>query len=98
MERVSFALPPVVAGPSFAIRKPAVAVFTLADYDYVAAGIMDDAAAETPPEAVGERRRIRVAGGTSTGKPLAIAWLTSGVSNLSCSNSKRTLRHGVEPT
>ena len=71
MERVSFALPPVVARPSFAIRKPAVAVFTLADY--VAAGIMDDAAAETPPEAVGERRRILVAGGTSTGKPLAIA-------------------------
>lgn len=31
-------LPPIVAAPAFAIRKPAVAIFTLEDY--VAAGIM----------------------------------------------------------
>src|SRR5450631_366747 len=37
-ERFEGLLPPVVAAPSFAIRKPAVAVFTLDDY--VAAGIM----------------------------------------------------------
>ena len=37
-ERFEGLLPPVVAAPSFAIRKPAVAVFTLADY--VAAEIM----------------------------------------------------------
>ena len=36
-ERFEGLLPPVVAAPSFAIRKPAVAVFTLDDY--VAAGI-----------------------------------------------------------
>lgn len=37
-ERFEGLLPPVVAAPAFAIRKPAVAVFTLDDY--VAAGIM----------------------------------------------------------
>ena len=37
-ERFEGLLPPVVASPAFAIRKPAVAVFTLDDY--VAAGIM----------------------------------------------------------
>src|SRR5215813_951964 len=37
-ERFEGLLPPVVAAPAFAIRKPAVAVFTL--NDYVAAGIM----------------------------------------------------------
>src|SRR5580704_17230552 len=37
-ERFEGLLPPVVAAPTFAIRKPAVAVFTLRDY--VAAGIM----------------------------------------------------------
>ena len=38
-ERFEGLLPPVVAAPTFAIRKPAVAVFTLTDY--VTAGIMD---------------------------------------------------------
>jgi type IV secretion system protein VirB11 len=56
----------VVAAPAFAIRKPAVAVFTLADY--VAAGIMEEVQAETLCEAVRRRRNILVAGGTSTGK------------------------------
>src|SRR5262245_11634838 len=37
-ERFEGLIPPVVAAPTFAIRKPAVAVFTLDDY--VAAGIM----------------------------------------------------------
>ena len=40
-ERFEGLLPPVVAAPTFAIRKPAVAVFTLDDY--VAAGIMAEA-------------------------------------------------------
>ena len=65
-ERFEGLLPPVVAAPAFAIRKPAVAVFTLDDY--VAAGIMRSADAETLREAVAGRRNILVAGGTSTGK------------------------------
>ncbi len=65
-ERFEGLLPPVVAAPGFAIRKPAVAVFTLADY--VAAGIMDGWQAEALADAVGSRKNILVAGGTSTGK------------------------------
>jgi type IV secretion system protein TrbB len=65
-ERFEGLLPPVVAAPAFAIRKPAVAVFTLGDY--VAAGIMAEGAAENLREAVETRANILVAGGTSTGK------------------------------
>lgn len=65
-ERFEGLLPPVVAAPTFAIRKPAVAVFTLDDY--VAAGIMSTDQAETLREAVASRANILVAGGTSTGK------------------------------
>ena len=65
-ERFEGLLPPVVAAPAFAIRKPAVAVFTLDDY--VAAGIMTSEQAEALRSAVAERRNILVAGGTSTGK------------------------------
>ena len=49
-ERFEGLLPPVVAAPAFAIRKPAVAVFTLSDY--VEAGIMPGEAAETRPKPV----------------------------------------------
>ncbi|WP_306028675.1 P-type conjugative transfer ATPase TrbB [Stappia sp. MMSF_3263] len=65
-ERFEGLLPPVVAAPAFAIRKPAVAVFTLEDY--VAAGIMTPAQAETLRSGVATRANILVAGGTSTGK------------------------------
>jgi len=65
-ERFEGLLPPVVTAPTFAIRKPAIAVFTLEDY--VAAGIMAGIQAEMLREAVRERRNILVAGGTSTGK------------------------------
>lgn len=65
-ERFEGLLPPVVAAPTFAIRKPAVAVFTLGDY--VAAGIMGAGASEVLRRAVAERRNILVAGGTGTGK------------------------------
>ena len=65
-ERFEGLLPPVVAAPTFAIRKPAVAVFTLDDY--VAAGIMSADQAETLCAAVSARANILVAGGTSTGK------------------------------
>lgn len=65
-ERFEGLLPPVVAAPTFAIRKPAVAVFTL--QDYVAADIMLSDQAAQLAAAVAERRNILVAGGTSTGK------------------------------
>ncbi|WP_323718139.1 P-type conjugative transfer ATPase TrbB [Paracoccus aminovorans] len=65
-ERFEGLLPPVVAAPAFAIRKPAVAVFTLDDY--VAAGIMTRMQAEALRLGVATRANILVAGGTSTGK------------------------------
>lgn len=65
-ERFEGLLPPVVAAPTFAIRKPAVAVFGLGDY--VAAGIMTEDQAAVLRDAVAERRNILIAGGTSTGK------------------------------
>jgi len=65
-ERFEGLLPPVVTAPAFAIRKRAVAVFTLDDY--VAAGIMCARQAETLRAAVVDRCNILVAGGTSTGK------------------------------
>lgn len=65
-ERFEGLLPPVVAAPAFAIRKPAVAVFTLDDY--VARRIMTSEQARTLQDAVAARKNILVAGGTSTGK------------------------------
>src|ERR1700729_1043401 len=65
-ERFEGLLPPVVAAPAFAIRKPAVAVFTLDDY--VAAGIMTSGQASALKVAVEGRKNILVAGGTSSGK------------------------------
>ena len=65
-ERFEGLLPPVVAAPAFAIRRPAVAIFTLGDY--VASGIMSAGQAETLRLAVRRRRNVLVVGGTSTGK------------------------------
>ncbi len=65
-ERFEGLVPPVVAAPCFAIRRPAVAVYTLDDY--VAVGIMVAAQAAYLRTAVRERKNLLVAGGTSTGK------------------------------
>src|SRR5690348_381994 len=70
-------LPPVVAAPAFAIRKPAVAVFTLDDY--VAAGIMSADEAGVLHRAVERRRNVLVAGGTSTGKTTLVNALLAEV-------------------
>lgn len=76
-ERFEGLLPPVVTAPAFAIRKPAVAVFTLDDY--VAAGIMTATQTEALRNAVRERQNILVAGGTSTGKTTLINALLAEV-------------------
>src|ERR1700675_112109 len=62
-ERFEGLLPPIVAAPTFAIRKPAVAVFTLEDY--VAAGIMTSGQASALKVAVEARKNILVAGGVN---------------------------------
>ncbi len=76
-ERFEGLLPPVVAAPAFAIRKPAVAVFTLDDY--VAAGIMSADEADVLRRAVDRRRNVLVAGGTSTGKTTLVNALLAEV-------------------
>ncbi|SDR45051.1 type IV secretion system protein VirB11 [Rhizobiales bacterium GAS113] len=76
-ERFEGLIPPVVAAPSFAIRKPAVAVFTLDDY--VAAGIMTASQADVLRLAVAKRRNVLVAGGTSTGKTTLVNALLAEV-------------------
>jgi type IV secretion system protein VirB11 len=73
-------LPPVVLAPSFAIRKPASAVFTLGDY--VAAGFCQAAQAEALRAAVASRANILVAGGTSSGKTTLVNALLAEVARL----------------
>lgn len=76
-ERFEGLLPPVVAAPAFAIRKPAVAIFTLEDY--VATGIMSARQADALRHGVASRANILVAGGTSTGKTTLINALLAEV-------------------
>lgn len=59
-------IPPVVPGPTFAIRKHASRVFTLDQY--VENGIMTQRHADVLSQALAARRNILVAGGTSSGK------------------------------
>ncbi|WP_439888285.1 P-type conjugative transfer ATPase TrbB [Pseudomonas sp. MBLB4123] len=65
-ERFEGVLPPVAAGPTFALRKRAGGVIPLAQY--VADGILTYGQAEYLRDAVRDRRNILVAGGTSSGK------------------------------
>ena len=58
--------PPIVPAPTFAIRKKAIAIFTLAQY--VAAGIMTPAQLVVIEAAVKNHRNILVTGSTGSGK------------------------------
>jgi type IV secretion system protein TrbB len=68
--RFAAQLPPIVGAPTFALRKKASAVFTLAQY--VAAGIMAEAQRQILQEAVRNHRNILVIGGTGSGKTTLI--------------------------
>ncbi|MCW5321899.1 P-type conjugative transfer ATPase TrbB [Verminephrobacter aporrectodeae subsp. tuberculatae] len=59
-------LPPVVPAPTFAIRKKAVAIFTLDEY--VEHGVMTRAQHDALAAAVAAHRNILVVGGTGSGK------------------------------
>lgn len=65
-ERFEGLLPPVVAAPTFAIRKPAFLAPRITAY--VDQGVMSDAQAAVLRGAVLERRNVLVVGGTSSGK------------------------------
>ncbi len=79
-ERFEGLLPPVVTGPCFCIRKPAMRVLELTDY--VASGAMSEAEADILLRAVTERRNILVAGGTSSGKTTLANALLAAISQL----------------
>ena len=76
-ERFEGLVPPVVTAPCFAIRRPAVAIFSLDDY--VAAAVMTAAEAEELRTAVRTRKNILVAGGTSSGKTTLVNALLAEV-------------------
>ncbi|ODP39591.1 P-type conjugative transfer ATPase TrbB [Sphingomonas turrisvirgatae] len=80
-ERFEGLLPPIVAAPTFAIRKPAVAVFTLDDY--ARAGIMSAVQAEALRHGVETRANILVAGGTGSGKTTLVNALLAEVAKTS---------------
>jgi type IV secretion system protein VirB11 len=65
-ERFQGLLPPIVAQPTFTIRKRPKVIFTLDDY--VGRGVLSEAWAKALREAVASRRNILVAGGTGSGK------------------------------
>lgn len=73
-------LPPVVPQPTFAIRKRAVAIFTLDQY--VAAAIMTGQQCESIKAAIKAHRNILVIGGTGSGKTTLVnAIISSMVAN-----------------
>lgn len=64
--RLEGLVPPVVARPTFAIRKRARSVFKLADY--IERGILTEGRCEGLRQGVAARRNILVVGGTGSGK------------------------------
>jgi type IV secretion system protein TrbB len=80
-ERFEGLIPPIVAAPAFAIRKPAVALFTLDDY--ASAEIMTPCQTQILRDAVARRRNVLVAGGTSTGKTTLVNALLAEVAKSS---------------
>lgn len=64
--RIEGLVPPVVRAPSFAIRKRATLVFSLADYERQ--GVITRAQRERLEALVAARRNVLVVGGTGTGK------------------------------
>jgi type IV secretion system protein VirB11 len=59
-------IPPVVPAPTFALRKRAKLIFSLADY--VNTGVMTGQQATLIKAAVADRKNILIAGGTGSGK------------------------------
>lgn len=80
-ERFEGLLPPLVAAPTFSLRKPASRVFTLADY--VRAGVMSAQQAGVLAEAVRTRANILAVGPTSSGKTTLVNALLAEIARTS---------------
>lgn len=76
-ERIEGLLPPLVAAPTFSIRKPASLVFSLDDY--VRAGVMSEEQGRVLRDAVAIRANILVVGATSSGKTTLVNALLAEV-------------------
>jgi type IV secretion system protein VirB11 len=76
-ERFEGLVPPLVAAPTFSIRKPASLVFTLDDY--VRAGVMSAEQGRVLRDAVAIRANILVVGPTSSGKTTLVNALLAEV-------------------
>lgn len=70
-------MPPVVPAPTFAIRKRAVAIFTLGQY--VEAGIMSAEQCALITDAINRHRNILVIGGTGSGKTTLVNAIINGM-------------------
>jgi len=70
-------MPPVVPAPTFAIRKRAVAIFTLGQY--VEAGIMTAEQSALITDAIARHRNILVIGGTGSGKTTLVNAIINGM-------------------
>lgn len=73
-------LPPIVAAPSFAIRKRASRIFCLEEY--VTDGIMPEYLVETFRDLVRQRKNILVVGGTGSGKTTFVNALIKEIASL----------------
>jgi len=85
-------LPPVVPAPTFAIRKKAVAIFTLDQY--VESGVMTGQQRDVLIEAVRAHRNILVIGGTGSGKTT----LVNAIINQMVANDPTELVFIIEDT
>lgn len=73
-------LPPIVANPSFSIRKKAIRVFPLSQY--VEQGVMSQEHIEVIETAIVEHKNILVVGGTGSGKTTLVNAIIDGISRL----------------
>ena len=80
-------LPPIVLAPTFAIRKKAIAIFTLEQY--LAAGTVTCAQYETLKAAVRDHLNILVVGGTGSGKTTLVNAIINEM--VSCNPSERVV-------
>jgi len=78
-ERFEGVLPPVTTAPSFAIRKTATKIYTLADY--VSANMMTPFQMSVITDAIATRKNILIAGGTGSGKTTLANAVLSEIAN-----------------
>jgi type IV secretion system protein VirB11 len=64
--RIGGVLPPITINPTFAIRKRAIRIFSIAEY--VSSGVLDPGHAETLSAAISNRQNILIVGATGSGK------------------------------